>query len=443
MASDPEKSAAGTKRKRAAKPKKKKATTAKKSTAAKTKTKAKSESGSTPRASLSVESEPGSTAPKATLPDEEVVAAPAAHESMPPRIGGFLSRGRVRFQDVTTFLSQLIMLVEAGTPILKSLQTLSRRSKQAPVRELVSDLAQYVEAGNPLWQAFDRHPAYFDGVFVNLIKASEASGNLVPVLRRVVDYRSEVELMRKRVRGAMIYPALLVLACFVVMLVLTNIVVPEFQEMFEKADLEIPLETEYFLAVSNAVAVWWWTPIVAVFVLWFLYSFWYVRDPLRRLTADRMKLRIPVVGPILHKHSLAEFMRTMSLLLRSGLSMMATLDLTRSAIHNRAVAETLQSMRDSVERGAGLEPPMRDAEPVIPYVVTDMFVTGEDTGRVDQVAEQLAATYEAEVNIAVNSLGEMLQPIFTVVIGVAVMVLFIALFLPLVNMMEQLAGAGL
>ncbi len=337
--------------------------------------------------------------------------------------------GGVRSSDVTAFLRQLIMLLQAGTPILKSLRALSKRGSRSAVRALIADIAEYVEQGNPLWQAFDRHPRYFDSVFVNLIKAAEASGTLVGVLERVTAYREQRELLGKRVRGAMVYPVMLVAACFGVMVLLTRFVVPEFEAMFKKANVDIPNETVVFLQISNAVAVWWWVPLV-------------VRNPVRRLAADKIKLKIPVVGPILHKNAIVEMCRTMSVLLRSGVSMMTTLDLSRSAIHNRAVAESLQSIRNSVEEGGGLEPPMRAHADVIPPVVTDMFVTGEDTGRVDAVAEQIADRYEEEVKISVATLGEALQPIFTVVIGIVVIILFIALFQPILGMIEQITNQG-
>lgn len=350
--------------------------------------------------------------------------------------------GSVRSADVTSFLRQLIMLLEAGTPLLKALRSLSQRGDRMAVRALVGDIALYVEAGNPLWQAFDRHPRYFDSVFVNLIKASEASGTLTTVLRRSVDYRQSREILMKRVRGAMVYPILLVAACLGVVLLLTNLVVPQFVEMFERANLEVPPATQIFLNAVDFFNAYWWVPVAVVFGLFVIYKAWYVRSPVRRLTADYVKIRIPIVGPIMHKNALVEMMRTMSLLLRSGLSMMSTLDLTRNAIHNLAVASTLQAIRDHIEAGGGLEEPLRHARRVIPDVVTDMLVTGEEAGRVDAVAEQVANVYEEEVEIAVNTLGETLQPIFTIFIGAIVLILFAALFLPIIGMIQQLGNAS-
>ena len=352
------------------------------------------------------------------------------------------NRGGVRYSDITTFLRQLIMLLDAGTPILKSLQTLSTRGQRAGARALVADIAQYVEGGNPLWQAFDRHPRYFDTIFVNLIKASEASGTLTTVLRRVTQYREKRELLTKRVRGAMVYPVVLVAACIAVMLLISTWVVPEFRSMFQSANITYGTSTKVFFALSDLFRYWWWLPIVVLIALIVVYKAWYVRSPLRRLAADRIKIKIPIMGPIVHKNAIVELTRTMALLLRSGLSMMATLELTRNAVRNRAVAQSLQGVRDSIEQGGGLEEPLRRASAVIPPVVTDMFVTGEEAGQVDVIADQIADVYEEEVSIAVDTIGDAMQPVFTIFVGIGVAILFIALFNPMVAMITSLTSGN-
>ncbi len=350
--------------------------------------------------------------------------------------------GSVRKSDVTNFLRQLIMLLKAGTPILRALQTLSKRGERARARALVADITQYVEAGNPLWQAFDRHSRYFDRVFVNLIRASEASGTLITVLERVVAYRTERELMHKRVRSAMVYPAILIVACTLVMLLITKFVIPEFKSMFEKADIEIKGLTQALFDASEWFSAYWWWPFVILAVLVVLYKLFVARSPVARLWVDTIKLRIPVTGPIVKGNAIVELTRTLALLIRSGVPMMATLELTRSSVNNRRVAEALQGVRDSIERGGGMEAPLRKAAPAIPPVVTDMLVTGEESGRVDEVANQIADIYEQEVEIQTRSLGETLQPIFTVIVGLGILILFVALFQPLVALIEQLGNAG-
>ncbi|MFA6243941.1 MAG: type II secretion system F family protein, partial [Candidatus Hydrogenedentales bacterium] len=342
------------------------------------------------------------------------------------------------------FLRQLIMLLDAGTSLLKSLTILSERSEQRALRELVVDITRYVESGNALWQAFERHPHEFDPVFVNLIRAGEASGTVTTVLRRLVKYRENREMMRRRLAGAMWYPAILVLVCGLVLLLIAKVVIPEFQELFTRLGQPLPWYTTAFIDfvtfISSAYFV---VPvIVALVVLYALYRIW-VRSPLNRLRADRCKLMIPVVGKsILRKSAVVQFTRSLSLLLRSGISMMVTLDLVRGAIQNQAMAQVMQRIRDSVERGEGIEQPLRDAKSSVPAVLTDMLVTGEESGQLEQIAEHVADTYEEEVNIAIGTLGELLQPILTIVIGVMVMILFAALFVPMISMLDGLMAAG-
>lgn len=349
---------------------------------------------------------------------------------------------RVPRSQVTDFLRQLIMLLRAGTPILRSLQTLSKRSSNRATRALIADITQYVEAGNPLWQAFDRHNRYFDRVFVNLIRASEASGTLVTVLQRLVAYRTKRELLNKRVMGAMLYPVLLILACTAVLWLLTNIVVPEFKDIFEKAGIQYGAMTQTVFNISDIVAIYWWTPYAVVVAILVLYAVAVKKSPTAKMLFDNLKIRLPIVGEILHKGALVDLNRTMALLIRSGVSMMQTLELTRSAVRNLYVADSLKDVRDSIERGGGMEGPLRKHSAAIPPVMTDMLVTGEDAGRVDEIADQIADIYEEEVEIKTQTLGEALQPIFTVLVGVAVIILFIALFLPLITSMDQLAGSA-
>jgi type II secretory pathway component PulF len=259
----------------------------------------------------------------------------------------------------------------------------------------------------------------------------------------VVKYRERHELLGKRVRGGMLYPAILLIACFAVILFISKFVMPEFQDMFSKfSDEQLPALTRAFMASTNFIGQWWWVGILIVLGAILAYDLWWVKSPGRRLAADRIKLKLPILGSILRKNAIVEMTQTLSLLLRSGLPMMVTLDLVRNAIHNRAAAQVVQQMRDSVERGEGLEKSLRANEDIIPSVVTDMMVTGEESGRLDTICEQISETMEEEVNIALGTLGEALQPVLTVLIGVLVVLLMLAVFVPLVGMLDTLSTAG-
>lgn len=382
--------------------------------------------------------------------------APHEPESMPrsaPVSSKEIAHGKrtvlfnaIRQSDITTFLRQFIMLIESGTPILKALNKLAERNdsgESSALRAMIAEIANDVEAGSPLWQAFERHRRQFDEVFVNLIKASEASGTLVTVLHRVVAYRERHELLRKRIRGGMLYPVILLFACFAVVLFISKFVMPEFRDMFVKfGQKDLPFLTRAFMGSTDFVGTWWWVFVLALLVVIALYKAWWVGDPKRRLAADRFKLRMPVLGNVLRKSAVVEMTQMLALLLKSGLSMMETLLLVRDAIHNRAIAQVVQEVRDSVERGEGIEGPLRKAHKIVPAVVTDMMVTGEESGRLDNISEQIAEIYEEEVDIAIGTMGEALQPILTVLIGFLVVMLMLAVFIPLIGMLDTLGSAG-
>lgn len=387
-------------------------------------------------------SAPEPVAKKAGPARRETAASSAANSSRAALAAPFRATRSVRKKDITVFLRQLIMMLEAGMPILKAIKTLSHRGSRSGVRGLVGDIAQYVENGNPLWQAFDRHSNYFDPVFVNLIKASEASGTLIPVLKRLTFRRERREMMTKRVRAAIVYPVLLVIACTLVVLILTKFVLPQFKEIFAALDVELPPITKATFAVSDFAESYWWMFLVALIACVVLYKFWILRQPLLRLRAHKMIMKIPILGKIYQGDAIANFTRTFSILLRSGLSMMATLDLVRNAVNNQAFVNAIQAIRDTVERGESIEGPMREHSAAFPAEVTDMLVTGEESGSLDNITEQLADTYEEDVQIRLATIGETFTPVITGLAGVIVLILAVALFLPLISMMDTLMGSA-
>ncbi len=418
MASNAEKAKASTKPKAKKRPAKKK-TAAKKASAEETKAS-------------------GSSASKSTSGAATIVSKASSVETV---VASRTTRG-VRERDVTAFLRQLIMLLEAGTPMLKSLKTLAQRGERQGIRNLISGISQQVESGSPLWQAFSREGRYFPPVFVNLIKAAEASGTVVPILRRMIAYREKRAMMTRRVQAAMIYPAIMVAFCFGVIVLLSKLVMPQFEDIFSSFEIELPPLTQMFFGLSAWVSSYWLIVVAVVAGVIALYKMWFVRNPVRRMMADRLKMKIPIFGGIMRRSAIVDFSRTFSILLRSGMSMMATLDLCRNSVGNRALVNSIQDMRDSVERGEGLEKPLRVAERqgVFPAVVVDMFVTGEETGTIDNVADQIADQYEEEVEIAVDALGEAIQPVATVFMGLIVAMIVFSLFQPLVSMIEQMSG---
>jgi len=375
-------------------------------------------------------------------------AQPRAVPSVSPasEAVGAPSRGTIRNKDITVFLRQMIMMFEAGTPILKALKSLARRSENKSVRALVGGIAEYVEAGNPLWQAFAREGRYFDPVDVNLIKAAEASGSLPAVLKRIAEYREQRERLKRQMQVAMIYPATVTVLAGILVILLSLFVLPAFKEMFDELGVKLNGYTLFVMATARFVETTWWLWVGIIVGLILGYRLWWVRSPIRQLQSDKVKLRVPVFGGLTRRRVVAEFTRTFAMLLRSGVSMMSTLDLCRNAVGNRAYIGVIQDMRDSVEAGEGLEAPLRKAEKegYLDGVVVDMLLTGEESGSLEQVADQIANTYEGEIDIAVKGISEAILPIFVVFAAFVVGGIVIGLFLPLIKMIETISsGQGL
>jgi type IV pilus assembly protein PilC len=355
------------------------------------------------------------------------------------------SRGRISDRDITVFLRQLIMMFESGTPILKALKSLARRSENKNLRTLVGGIAEYVESGNPLWQAFAREGRYFSPVDVNLIKAAEASGSLPVVLKRIAEYREASNRLNRKVQVALIYPVILVTVALALVVVLSVFVIPQFREIFVTMNAKIGWYSEFIMDAADFVSGWWLLMVGAVIGLYAAYKLWWVRDPLRQLAADRAKLRLPVFGKLWRLRVTAEFMRTFAMLLRSGVSMMATLDLCKNSVSNRAYIGVVQDMRDSIESGEGLEAPLRKAEKegYLAGVVVDMLLTGEESGGLERVADQIASSYEEDIEISVAGLTEAITPLFVVFMGFIVGAIVLGMFLPLISMIQNLSAGSL
>ncbi len=379
-------------------------------------------------------------------------AAPKAHARAVPSVSaasdpvGAPSRGSIRNRDIIVFLRQLIMMFEAGTPILKALKSLARRSENKSVRALVGGIAEYVEAGNPLWQAFAREGRYFDPVDVNLIKAAEASGSLPAVLKRIAEYRNQRDRLKRQMQVAAIYPLTVTVLSGALLILLSLFVLPAFKEMFDELGVKLNGYTLFIMTTAALVEKTWWAVVILIVGLVAAYRVWWVRNPLRQLQSDKIKLRLPVFGGLIRRRVVAEFSRTFAMLLRSGVSMMSTLDLCRNSVGNRAYIRVVQDMRDSIEAGEGLEAPLRKAEKdgYLDGVVVDMLLTGEESGGLEEVADQIATTYEDEIEIAVKGISEAILPIFVVFAAFVVGGIVIGVFLPLIQMIDTISsGQGL
>ncbi len=346
-----------------------------------------------------------------------------------------IGKSRVPEGIVTSYLRQLVMLLEAGVTLLRATNTLASRVSNKTFDRVLKDVAQRIEAGNTFWQSLSSHPRYFNHLFVSIIKAGEASGTLTEIITRLADYREKQALLRQQVRSALAYPFVIFAASAAVLILFLVFVLPEFESLFANFDIELPVITRFALGASRGLVTFWWLWImivggaVAAIVA-------YGRTPGGRLNIDYWKLKMPIFGNILTLKVVADFAHTFATLLNAGISILETLDLTKEAVGNTAFAEDLVHVRESIERGEGLEKPLRQSK-VVPPIVTDMLATGEESGALDRVSLQMAVIFEKEVETSVNTLKSLIEPIMILGLGLVVMFLVLSFFWPYVSIINQ------
>ncbi len=375
--------------------------------------------------------------PRSRRKEEEVEITPlGAEEGGEIFIGPFARRGL--YHPITNFFRQIVLLVEAGVPLLRSLRTTAGRTGSGTLGRVVDGVADSVEGGNTFWQGLSKHPQLFPDILVNLVKAGEASGNLTTVLQRVVDYRDKMDALRKKIIGALLYPLAVVLFAVAVIALFAGYVLPVFEEMFYN-DFDMTPEqmgslttTVFAIAGIFRSGVFWIITVGIAVGLFLLYQF-YSRTPAGRLTIDRLKLHIPIVKSISQRAAVVEFATTLSMLLNSGISILIALDLTRESMNNKAFANVLADVRDSVEGGEGVEAPLRRHEADFPPIVTDMLATGEESGSLDTITQKVGEIYERELDQAAEALSATIQPVVLILLGVVVIILAAALFGPYVT----------
>lgn len=346
-----------------------------------------------------------------------------------------IGKSRVPEGVVTSYLRQLVMLLEAGVTLLRATNTLASRVSNKTFDKVLRDVAQRIEAGNTFWQSLASHPRYFNHLFVSIIRAGEASGTLTEIITRLADYREKQALLRRQVRSAMAYPFVIFAASAAVLILFLVFVLPEFESLFANFDIKLPAITRFALGASRGLVTFWWLwimivgGVVAAIVA-------YGRTPGGRLNIDYWKLKMPIFGNILTLKVVADFAHTFATLLNAGISILETLDLTKEAVGNTAFAKDLVHVRESIERGEGLEKPLRQSK-VVPPIVTDMLATGEESGALDRVSLQMAIIFEKEVETSVNTLKSLIEPIMILGLGLVVMFLVLSFFWPYISIINQ------
>jgi MSHA biogenesis protein MshG len=343
--------------------------------------------------------------------------------------GWQLFQPRVGHVDILLFSRQLHTLLKAGVPIMRALSGLQESAINPAMKNVVRDVRESLEAGRELSVSLARHPKVFSPFYVSMVRVGEATGLLDEIFLRLFDHLEFERYMREQVKSALRYPMFVVLAMAAAMVVVNLFVIPAFAKVFQGFGAELPLMTRILLAFSNFMVAWWPAMLVGVIAAAFGFRAW-VRTAAGRMQWEAIALRIPVAGTIVRKAAMARFARSFALSTRSGVPVMQALSNSAQTVDNSYIAAKIESMRDTVERGESV---LRAAiaSAFFTPVVLQMVAVGEESGALDDMMEEVGQMYQREVEYELKTLGQQIEPILIVCLGIMVLVLALGIFLPM------------
>ncbi len=359
------------------------------------------------------------------------------------------SIGKVSQKRLTLFTRQLSTLQDAGLPLLRSLQILEMQQKPGLLKSILSQVAEDVESGSTLSDSMAKHPKAFDRLYCKMVNAGEIGGVLDVILQRLAIFMEKAQRLRRRIIGAMIYPVVVIMVAVLIVTGIMVFVIPKFQEIFNDFDVELPKLTIWLTDFSAWMAgtndgqnipgaIW----ILGSPVLFFLLLKLIRKTGPGRAVTDNIRVRIPVIGGLVRKTAVARFTRTLGTLISAGVPILEAIMITRDTSGNYVYEKALTKVHDSIREGETFAGPLRESK-VCDSMVVNMIDVGEETGDLDSMLMKIADNYDEEVDVAVQGMLSLLEPLLVVVLGTVIGTIVLALFLPLVKMIESVSSTKL
>ena len=351
-----------------------------------------------------------------------------------------ISIGGVPRKQLVGFTRQLSTLQDAGLPILRSLQILEQQQKPGLLKAIIGGVGDDVEGGGSLSEAMSKYPKAFDKLYCNMISAGEAGGVLDLILARLADFMEKAAKLKKKVIGAMIYPIVVITIAVGVVSMIMIFVIPKFKQIFVDFKLKLPAPTQVLLDVSDFFAnqYGWAYLIAAPFIITVGLKLIRMSD-MGRYGTDVIKLKIPIMGSIIGKTSIARFTRTLGTLISAGVPILDAINITRETSGNEVYSRALLKVHDAIREGESMADPLR-ATKVCDAIVINMIDVGEETGDLDKMLLKVADNYDSDVDVLVGSLISILEPVMVVVLGVIVGFIVVALFMPMISLIEGISS---
>jgi len=353
------------------------------------------------------------------------------------------SGGKVKVKYITQFARQLSTLQDAGLPILRSLRILEEQQKSGTFKRVISYVADDIEGGSTLSEAMARYPKTFDRLFTGMVAAGETGGVLDLILSRVADFMEKAQKLKSRVKSAMVYPLVVLCAAFGILLALMKYVIPSFKSVLEEmVSGTLNPVTTTVLGISNWIATQYGWAIILAFPVGFIFLLRVVRQfKMGRYVLDSIKLKLPVMGNLTNRVSVTRWTRTLGTLISAGVPILDAITVTRDTAGNEVFSNMLNNVHNSIRQGDTFAGPLRQSK-TVDLIVSNMVAVGEETGDLDKMLLKVADNFDEQVDVLVASLMSMLEPIMIIVLGGVVMLIVLAVFLPMIQVITSLGSQG-
>ena len=348
------------------------------------------------------------------------------------------SRGLSRKQ-LMVFTRQLATMIDAGVPLLRALQIIQKQEKSAVIKRMTGELCEAVEGGSTFAEALAQHQKTFDKLYINMVKAGEIGGVLQITLSRLAEFVEKAEKIKTKIKGAMIYPVVVLVMALGILSFLLIKIVPKFTEIFKDllGGQQLPPLTQFVVTASNVLVHR--SPVVVIVLVGFIIVVNLIgRTKLGRYWFDVAKLKMPVIGPLVLRVGISRFTRTLGTLLNSGVQILQALTIVRDTAGNEYIARAVQSVHDSIKEGESVAAPLEQSN-VFPTMVVSMIAVGEETGRLPDMLIKIADTYDTEVDAAVEGLTSVIEPILIIFLALVVGTIVIAMFMPMIGIIQNMS----
>lgn len=376
----------------------------------------------------------------ATLRKKRIIISSVREKKKDVKLGLPQMGTGIATRDLAIFTRQFATMINAGLPLVQCLDILSKQTEKEAFRAIIAQVMREVEAGTTLAEAMAKkeNKKVFDELFVNMVEAGEAGGILDDILSRLATYIEKVEALKRKIKGAMVYPAVVLTVAVLATSFMLIFIIPTFAKMFTGFGAELPLPTKIVMGLSSFLRSYWWVMLGSMVALIFGIQRYYLTER-GRLNIDRTLLQIPVLGDVLRKGAVARFTRTLGTLISSGVPILTGLEITARTAGNRIIQNAIMAARASIREGETISAPLRQSD-VFPPMVVQMISVGEETGALDEMLNRIADFYDAEVDTAVDSLTSLIEPIMIVVMGGIVGSMVVAMYLPMFKLINVVAG---